>query len=388
MSQTPDALAPLFTPITVNSLTIPNRLAMAPMTRSFSPGHVPGPEVAAYYRRRAEGGTGLLVSEGVGIDHPSSIGDGSGSGPSVPVLFGEAALAGWKHVTDEVHAGGGLIFPQLWHQGAFRFEGTGPCPEAPSISPSGIWGPTDGRSTIPPDYMQTYSKPVRAMTEEDIADVVSAYGRSAAAAKSVGFDGIAIHGASGYLIDCFFWPKTNLRRDAYGGDMAHRARFGAEVVRAIRAAIGPDMPIMFRFGQWKQQDFAARIAESPDELGVMLGMLSDAGVDLFDASTIYFSKPGFEGSDLPLAAWAKKLSGKPCMAVGGVGLADGLFSSLHAGGASIEKNYYDAAERLAHGEFDMLGIGRALIADPAWPKKIRAGETPTPFSLAQLAQLV
>jgi 2,4-dienoyl-CoA reductase-like NADH-dependent reductase (Old Yellow Enzyme family) len=380
-------LDPLFRPIKLNGLALPNRLAMAPMTRSFSPGNVPTDAVAAYYRRRAEGGTGLLITEGVGVDHPSAIGAGSGAGDAVPVLYGEAALAGWRSVVDGVHRAGGFIFPQLWHQGAFRIDGTGPHPQAPTLSPSGTWGPMDGRSTVHPDHLEVYQKPNRAMTEEDIADVVAAFARSAVNAKAAGFDGIAIHGASGYLIDEFFWTKTNKRGDRYGGDMTRRALFGAEIVRAIREAVGPTMPILFRFGQWKQQDFSALIAETPDELGVLLRALSEAGTDMFDASTLYYNKPAFEGSPLPLAAWAKKLSGKPSMAVGGIGLADNLFNSISIGGATVEKNYYEAAERLERGEFDMLAIGRALIADSQWPNKIRAGELPNAFRREMLGQL-
>ena len=372
-------LEPLFRPITLNNLTLPNRLAMAPMTRSFSPGHVPTADVAAYYRRRAAGGTGLLITEGVGIDHPASIGEGSGSGSAVPVLDGEAALAGWRRVVDEVHDAGGFIFPQLWHQGGFRLPGTGRFPDAHSLTPSGTWGPMGGRSTVHPEHLETYAKPIKVMTDEDIADVIAAFVRSAVNAKAVGFDGIALHGASGYLIDSFLWSKTNLRTDRYGGDHAARATFGVEVVKAIRDAVGPAMPIMFRFGQWKQQDFAAQIADTPDELAQILQPLAEASVDIFDASTLYFSKPAFEGSPLPLAAWTKKVTGKPSMAVGGIGLSDNLFNSMSIGSAAVEKNYFDAAERVARDEFDMVALGRALIADPEWPKKVRAGETPNAF---------
>ncbi|HEY8384804.1 MAG TPA: 12-oxophytodienoate reductase, partial [Porticoccaceae bacterium] len=259
---------------------------------------------------------------------------------------------------------------------------------AETISPPGTWGPTDRRTNAHPHHMEAYRKPHRAMTEEDIADVVAAYGRSAAVAREIGFDGIAIHGASGYLIDSFLWSETNRRNDRYGGDMAGRVRFAVEVVKAIRDAVGPDMPILFRFAQWKQQDFDARIADTPEELGVALGALADAGVDMFDASTLYFSKPAFEGSPLPLAAWARKLTGKQSMAVGGVGLSDDLFNSLSIGGAQVEKNYYEAAERLARGEYDMVALGRALIADPEWPKKVRSGGEPVAFRREVLAELV
>lgn len=381
-------LDPLFRPFDINGLTIPNRTAMAPMTRSFSPGNVPDAAVAAYYRRRAEGGVGLIVTEGVGIDHPASIGEGSGTAEAIPLLFGESATAGWRNVVDEVHAADGLIFPQLWHQGVFRVEGTGPFPDAPSSRPSGLWGPDGGFSTVSRDYIPRVIEPTRPMTEEEIADVVAGFGRSARVAKEIGFDGIAIHGASGYLIDSFFWPKTNLREDRYGGDMAARATFGVEVVRAIREAVGPDMPVLFRFGQWKQQDFNARIAETPDELGVLLRALAEAGADMFDASTLYFSAPAFAGSDLSLAAWAKTLSGKPSMAVGGVGLSENLFASFETGGAQVEKNFYDAAERIDRGEFDMIALGRALIADPEWTNKVKADQPTLPYSRDMLAELV
>ncbi len=381
-------LDPLFEPLSLNGLTLPNRLAMAPMTRSFSPDNVPDEVVAAYYRRRAEGGTGLIITEGVGVDHPAAIGAGSGIAERIPFLHGEDALAGWRIAVEAVHAAGGFIFPQLWHQGVIRIEGTGRFPDAPSMRPSGVWGPAEGYSTVPKEQVEKSIAPTRPMTEEEIADVVASFARSAANAKAAGFDGIALHGASGYLIDSFFWPKTNLRTDRYGGDMARRATFGVEVVRAVREAVGPDMPIMFRFAQWKQQDFRAKIAETPDELGVLLRALAEAGVDAFDASTMYYATPAFEGSPLSLAGWAKKLSGKPAMAVGGVGLSDDLFKSMHTGGASVVNNFFDAAARIGRGEFDMLGVGRALLADPMWPRKIRAGETPNSFSRAALAELI
>ena len=165
------------------------------------------------------------------------------------------------------------------------------------------------------------------MTEQDIADVIAAYARSAVRARDAGFDGIAIHGAHGYLIDTFFWAETNQRTDRWGGAVANRTRFGAEVVRAIRAAIGPELPIFFRFSQWKQQDFRARLATTPQELEQLLGPIADAGVDVFDGSVRYFDRAEFEGSPLNLSGWAKKLTGKLAMAVGGIGLDRGMYDS-------------------------------------------------------------
>ena len=132
---------PLFKPLQVRGLSLANRIVMAPMTRNFSPRGVPGDDVAAYYRRRAEGGTGLLITEGVGIDHPAALGDAGLGENNLPHLYGDEALAAWKRVVDGVHRAGGKIVPQLWHQGVMREPGTGPHPEAPSARPSGLWGP-------------------------------------------------------------------------------------------------------------------------------------------------------------------------------------------------------------------------------------------------------
>ena len=214
----------------------------------------------------------------------------------IPHLYGDEALAGWRRVVDAVHAAGGRIIPQLWHQGVMREPGTGPHPEAPSMRPSGLWGPTGRQTSIAQDYVARVSAPTVPMTENDIADVIAAYARSAVRARDAGFDGIAIHGAHGYLVDTFFWAETNHRTDRWGGSIADRARFGAEVVRAIRLAVGADMPIFFRFSQWKQQDFRARLATTPAELEQLLTPLAEAGVDVFDGSIRYFNRAEFDGS--------------------------------------------------------------------------------------------
>jgi 2,4-dienoyl-CoA reductase-like NADH-dependent reductase (Old Yellow Enzyme family) len=380
------ATAPLFQPFNLRGLTLRNRLVMAPMTRCFSPGGVPGQSVADYYGRRAAAGVGLVTTEGCGIDHPAAIGAGTMNEQNVPLLHGDAALAGWKLVVDTVHRAGGLIFPQLWHMGVIRVPGTGPVPEAPSCRPSGLWGPSDGHPMLPPPYLEGMRAPTTPMSESDLADVIAGFGRSARRAQAVGFDGIAIHGAHGYLIDSFLWAGTNQRTDRYGGNLANRARFAAEVVGAIRSAVGAAMPIIFRFSQWKLQDYAARLAETPQELEQLLGPIAAAGVDLFEASTRLYSKPAFAGSPLTLAGWARKLSGKPTMAVGGIGLDKDLQSSF-TGPVNTLNNLTDAAQRIAHGEFDLLAAGRSMLVDPEWIVKVRLGEPFKPFGLEAFAQL-
>ena len=218
------------------------------------------------------------------------------------------------------------------------------------------------------------------MTEEEIADVIAAYGRSAHNAMQVGFDGIAIHGGHGYLPDNFLWEETNRRTDRWGGDRRRRSQFVVAVVQGIRAAIGPDKPIVLRFSQWKQQDFRARLANTPQELEEVLGPMADAGVDVFDASVRYFNRAEFEGSPLNLAGWAKKVTGKLSMTVGGVGLSKGMYDSKRAGGAEPAYNFDPLLERFARGEFDLVAVGRSLLHDPHWVRKVRLGEDLSPYS--------
>ncbi len=196
----------LFRPFSLGKLSLANRIVMAPMTRAFSPGGVPGQDVADYYRRRAENGVGLIITEGTLINHPAAT-----DNPNIPNFHGEEALAGWKRVADAVHEAGGRIVPQLWHVGMTRKNGSLPHPEAPSIGPSGL--NLLGEQVNEP------------MTQAEIDQVVQAYAQAAADAKRIGFDGIELHGAHGYLIDQFLWERTNQRTDKYGGDLKARTRF-------------------------------------------------------------------------------------------------------------------------------------------------------------------
>ena len=365
--------SPLFEPLHIGSVALRNRIVMSPMTRSFSPGGVPGEDVAGYYRRRAEGEVGLIITEGVGIDHPAALGEGGLGESDVPHMYGAQALAGWRRVVEEVHRAGGAIFPQLWHQGVMRKAGTGPHPEVASCRPSGIWGPKGGVTPFDLPYLEQMLEPTEPMTEHDIEAIVDAYARSARHAIDAGFDGIAIHGAHGYLIDTFLWEATNRRQDSWGGDRQRRSRFAVEVIRAIRRAIGPGLPIVFRFSQWKQQDFKARLAETPQELEEILVPIAEAGVDVFDASVRYFERAEFAGSQLNLAGWAKKVTGRLSMTVGGVGLGKGYYDTRSQGTVSVN-NLELVMARFRRGEFDLVGVGRSLLNDPGWVKRVRGGE--------------
>ena len=364
---------PLFRPFRLGSLELRNRVVMAPMTRSFSPDGVPGDAVAAYYRRRAEGDVGLILSEGTVVDRPASRNEAN-----IPFFHGEAALAGWKTVIDGVHAAGGRMAPQLWHTGSVKSFMTDWVPDAPVESPSALVAPGQPRGV--------------AMSEEDIADAAAAFARAAADAKRLGFDTVEIHGAHGYLIDQFFWSGTNERADRYGGaTLRERARFAGEVVAAVRAAVGPDMPVILRVSQWKQQDFAARLAETPDAMTDWLGPLVEAGADILHCSQRRFWEPEFpelDGEDgLNFAGWAKKLTGAATISVGSVGL-DGDFMGAFGGEGSEAAGLDRLIHRMDRGDFDLIAVGRALITDPAWVGKVRAGaDDMRAFDAAHLREL-
>ena len=354
--------APLFETQQFGRVTLPNKIAMAPMTRTHSPGYVPNDENVAYYRRRAEGGVGLIITEGTNPGHPSAAGY-----PDVPVFDGEEALAGWKRVCDEVHAAGGYIIPQLWHCGSMRMRGTGPDPDYPPLGPSAVVHP--GAAQQQGDKVEE----AKEMTQQDIDDVIASFARSAKHAEELGFDGAEIHGAHSYLIEAFFWEYTKRRTDKYGGKtVAERATFAVELIEAVREQVSDDFPVMLRFSQWKQGDYQHKMAPTPDHLEAFLKRLVDAGVDWFHCSNRRFNDPEFEGSDLNLAGWTKQISGKPTMTVGSVGLD---LDFLHSyGGAEGHKAGLDALiHRLENKEFDMVAVGRALLSDPEWVNKVKSG---------------
>ncbi|WP_223446254.1 NADH:flavin oxidoreductase [Pseudomonas sp. BF-R-19] len=373
--------AALFQPFQSRSLTLANRTVMAPMGRMFAENGVPSTDAPAYYQRRAQGGVGLVICEATGVDHPLSV-----DHPAVPVMHGEAALEGWKRVVDAVHSSGGKIIPQLFHQGPLR-GGSIADGGIASLRPSGTIGP-DGPNSYDPGFFLKAVKPTSPMTDSDIQDAIDAFARSAANAKSLGFDGVAIHGAHGYLIDSFLWGETNRRTDRYGGDQKQRATFAGEVIRSVRKAIGEQLPIFFRLSLHKSHNYAARTVETPAELEALLGPIVDAGVDVLDTSIRRFYQPAFEGSALNLAGWTKKLSGKPTMAVGSVGLSNTASETFLKEESLSVNNIPQLMDRFNDGEFDLIAIGRSLIGDPDFVAKLRNGEEPIPFSRSALDSLI
>lgn len=342
----------LFAPARVAGLDLQSRVVMAPMSRYLCPENTPHQGVVDYYTARAKGGVGLIMTEATYIPHPSAP-----SYTGVP-HFNAQTVENWAKVAESVHAHGAKIFPQLWHTGSFRTLGMAPDPAVPGLGPSENTNAFTGST-----------EPTRAMTVAEIKEVVAAYAESARLAQQAGFDGIELHAGHGYLIDEFFWPVTNRRTDSYGGSLDNRLRFATEILGAIRAEVGADFPISFRFSQWKQQDYMAKLAQNPDELAALVLPLSEAGVTMFHCSTRRLPEAAFPDlSDKLLAGYVKEITGKPAIAVGSVGLEK---AGLNTSGVSSIAPAVAAFER---GQYDLLAVGRALIAAPDWVRLQREGK--------------
>lgn len=364
----------LFRPFTYGRLRLRNRIAMAPMTREMAPNGVPTAEMAEYYRRRAIGGVGLVITEGTAPNQSGAF------GIQVPRFYGDDALQGWDGIRVAVQGEGAGIVAQLWHVGGNNPSLIGMADSMPAdtirVSPSGLAG-ADVRVG-------------QVITSAQIDATIDAFATAASNAATMGFDGVEIHGAHGYLVDQFLWPVTNRRDDRYGGGIDNRTRFGADVIREIKRRVPADFPVILRLSQWKQLDYRARLVEKPADLEALLAPLVDAGVDMIHCSTRRFWDPLFEGSPLTFAAWAKKITAKPVIAVGSVTLSNDFKSS-------DGKTYAEAtpealgtvAEMIDRGDFDIIAIGRALLANPDWALKVKAGRAADlqPFTRAMLQSL-
>lgn len=361
------ARAPLFQPFRVHDLTLKNRVVMAPMGKGHAVDGVLDANYAAYYRRRAEGQAGLIIGGATAVPHTNAAND-----IHEPHFHGDAVLAAWRRAREEVHAGGGRIMPQLYHAG---LQGVALTPPPwPLIGPSALWLPSpqaDGSAGA----MRTVGEPMR---QADIDAVIDAFATAVANAQQLGFDGVELHAAHGFLIDQFFWEKTNLRTDRYGGDLRDRTRFAVEIVEECRRRVGARFPIFMRISQFKMTDYTAQLASTPIQLTRFLEPLVDAGIDVFDCSQRRIAEPTFADSDLNFAGWVKKLSGRPTISNGGVGLSKDAASFGTAGvygmqAAPSVAQLQQLCERMERGEFDLISVARAMLGDAQWAAKVARG---------------
>jgi len=353
-----DAIEALFQPIAVGGITLPTRFVMPGMNRGWYDGGVPAERYGPYYAERVRHGAGLVITGACPVDHPSA------SAMTDPPINAKSAV-GWSKAAEAVRAAGGHLFQQLWHEGAIRVAEKGFYPDAPTLSPSGLAcaGRPNGR----------------AATLDELDDIIAAFADAAVCARDAGFSGVEIHGAHGFLIDQFLWADTNLRDDRYGGDtLAERSAFPLAIVQAVRGAVGPDFPISFRFSQWKEVAFEARIMDPATEMAGFVAALEEAGVDMLHASDRYFWKPDNDVAPLNLAGWARRFAKVPVITVGSVGLKIDLFGGFLSDQATFEAAGADQLQQLArmHGEgqFDLVAVGRSLIGDAAYLEKLRNGD--------------
>ena len=343
----------LFQPFTLNNtITLNNRILMAPLTRCMADNDlVPTQAMAEYYGRRAD--AGLIISEAV-IIRP----DGQGY-PNTPGLFTQAQIAGWKTVTERVHGNGGKIFAQLWHTGRvahphFFDQGDVLAPSAVAVEGS-----------VPRMRELTYQVP-KAVTQTDIDGLINDYAQAAANAIEAGFDGVEIHGANGYLIDQFLHFDSNKRQDEYGETPENMARFPLAVVDAIIERIGNDRT-------------ALRVTP-----GAYFNMATDAK----DREVFDYLLPELEKRQLAFLH---------------IGIFDDAMEFDYLGGTAssyVRTNYNNtlvgvgsytaetASKAIENDNFNLIAIGRPFIANPDYVEKIRKGEEITPYSEEMLASLV
>ena len=357
----------LFEPYKLKNLNLRNRVVMAPMTRNQSPGGIPTSEVVAYYSRRAKAEVGLIITEGIEVSH-----EASSAYPNVPRLDTKEAREGWKRVVNGIKENGGSVIAQLWHCGGFRKLGMQPNPEVPGHTASGLVKPG--------------KKVAHEMTLEDIKQTINAYASDAKYCEEIGFDGVEIHGAHGYLIDNFFWEGTNIRDDSYGGSIEKRSQFVSEIIQAVRSNISQEFIVGLRFSQWKQHDFEAKLAHTTDDLKKVLLSPVESGLDYLHSSMRRFWESEFEGSEENLAYWTKKISNIPTIGVGSVGLeSDFIDMTAPSKPASIDK----AIDDISKEKYDLLAVGRALLSDHEWVLKMKEGRLKDviPYSKEALLKL-
>ncbi|UZF45730.1 12-oxophytodienoate reductase [Rhodococcus rhodochrous] len=351
---------PLFAPLRLKGTTLENRFVLPAMQRGLHD-YRPSARLAQRLEAHAAGGAAIVISEGATPDHPAAYWQ-----PTFAAI-GDRTADDWRHVAHSVTNGRETVFLiQLWHPGSVRLvpdDVPNPHRDFPALSPSGL--------------VQAGRVNGMAMTLNEIEETKAAYVRSARIAQEAGAHGVEIHAAHGYLLDQFLWYETNTRKDEYGGPtLVDRARFPAEIVSSIRAATGPDFIISFRFSQFKEVDYSAKIAQTPDELAPFIELIQAAGADMFHVSTRRFDAPAWPEIDetRSTAAWVKQMTDRPVIAIGSVGLSKDWTSDLlnnKQPELQIEADLERVRNGLRAGDFDFIGVGRTQIANTDLVRRVR-----------------
>ncbi|MBB3112198.1 2,4-dienoyl-CoA reductase-like NADH-dependent reductase (Old Yellow Enzyme family) [Paenibacillus phyllosphaerae] len=336
----------LLQPARIGAWQLRNRIAMAPMTRGFAndASGVVGEDVAAYYRRRAKDGIGLIITEGI---TPSPRGKGTFG---VPGLYSMEQVKGWRSVTEAVHEEGGTIFAQLWHVGRLTHPDLtgGLAPQAPSAL----------QATGLVHRLRKPFAPPEAMSPSEIREVVREYKQAAQHAVEAGFDGVELHGAHGYLIDQFATAVTNQRTDRYGGNRDGRLLLLKEILAAVGDVVAMDR-VVVRFSELKDDLAHFRWEEPEAEVQVFLDVFRSAGLRVIHPSTNAFAKP-LSGGDWTLHELVRKHWDGDIIGVGGLS-AD------------------SASEAIRSGVIDVAAFGRPLLANPDFVQRLREGKPLAPY---------
>lgn len=340
----PDAEGLLFRAYELGGTSLPNRLVVAPMTRvSATDGGHATERMLNYYRDFADGGFGLVITEGIYTDNAYSQGYFN-----QPGLSSDAQRDAWRPVVSAVHASGGKIIAQLMHAGALS---QGNPHQKLSIGPSAVT-PKGEQLSI---YRGSgpYQTPF-AMTQDDIDLAVRGFASAAERARDAGFDGVEVHGANGYLLDQFLTAGVNARTDSYGGAMASRAKLLLQTLHAVRAAIGRDYLMGVRISQGKVNDFEHRWAGAEEDAQALFSVLADQA-DYIHTTDYEAWRAACSTEGRNLAALAKAHSGLPVIANGSL------------------QDPARAAELLVSGAADLVALGRGALAASDWPNRLRAG---------------
>jgi N-ethylmaleimide reductase len=339
----------LFTPVQVGPMVLSHRIVMAPLTRmrSEQPGDIPGDLMVEYYAQRASEG-GLIISEATTV---ALAGRGYLGAPGI---YNDAHIAGWKKVTDAVHARGGRMFLQLWHVGRTAHVDLteGATPVSASVTPyAGFAFTHEGRVPVSPN---------RALKIEEIPGIIEEYRKGAERARAAGFDGVEIHGGNGYLIDQFLQDGSNKRTDSYGGPPENRARLLMEITHAVAAVWGYDRVAVrispgTKFNGMSDSNPAATFRY----VATALAPLGLAYLHIIEPRIIG-GQEAAEGLPPVAAANLRQFFKGPIIAAGG----------FDAKGAE---------EILIKGDADLVAFGRHFIANPDLPRRIRLGLPFNPY---------
>lgn len=317
-----------------------NRIVMAPMTRKINEFGIMNSDNSNYYVRRVEGGVGLIISEGIVVNNKSASND-----INLPNFYTEDSIESWNKIVNDVHKHNGKIFAQIWHVGSDRKKDNSPFSDIDNVN-------------VNSNY-------------ESIKNVIKAFGDTAKIAQEIGFDGIEIHAAHGYFIDEFLWNKKNKRDDIYGGkSIEERNEILRQIIFDIKEKTVDNFPIGLRISQWKTTDFEAKLFKSSNDIRKFVNSLPNNLITYYHVSTRRYWEPAFSNSDLTLAGWFKKISGKTTIAVGSVGLNNDFLNAVVSGKGASKTNLFDLEKMMEKHEFDLIALGRTLISNPNFVKII------------------